>query len=449
MNNKRKRSGVFRNLFILFFLSVPILCAAATSVEVQENIDTLVATNKCVECNLAGAELNRLDLSGADLRGADLSNATFFLADLSNTDLRGAIMRGTQLGGADLAGADLRQADLRGVKMAGAYLVGARIDGTFSDVSVTDEKGFQDVVEKTYIPDDTVPKKVPENQNVTIGERRDFNPVPPQIDQAEKMLVDKQEDGSAQQDAPPIKQVSPVNDVVVKYEPAEPPAEIQEQDLPLPDGTLQKRDEQTAENLSESDMDENALQDKSKTAAPVSAQEEETGTTAPVEKMEPVTNTKPLVQSVAESNSEPVEKKDPKFDENELLPDSPAIEESAAEALLGQQSLVKQVSKSKKCYGCNLAGSDFSGKNLGGADLEGSDFTGANLENADFAGANLKGVSFRNARLIKAKFNGADLYKADFSGADLSGATFKKALIDEVNFQDAVGYGDLMLSQPQ
>ena len=424
------------------------MCIAATSVEVQENIDTLVATNKCVGCNLSGAELNRLDLSGAELQGADLSNATFFLADLSSADLRGAIMRGTQLGGADLAGADLRQADLRGVKIAGAYLVGARIDGTFSDVSVTDDKGFQDVVEKTYIPDDTVPKKVPENQNVTIGERRDFNPVPPQIDTAEQMSVDMQGDGPAQKDAPPIKQVSPVNDVVVKYEPAEQSEEIIEQDLTPPAGTVQKSDDQTAENLPEADIIETSLQDKSETAAPVSAEKEDTGGSAPTEKKVSVAKSTPPVESVAEGNDELAEKEEPKLDENKQLPHSPGVEEAVVEALPEQLSLVKQVSKSKKCYGCNLAGSDFSGKNLKGADLEGSDFSGANLENANFEGANLKGVSFRNARLNKAKFNGADLYKADFSGADLTGATFKKALIDDVNFQEAIGYGDLMRTQP-
>ena len=448
-NSKRTNSIVFRTLGILFFSAVPMVGTAATSIEVQENIDTLVRTNTCAECNLSGAELNRLDLSGADLRGADLSNATFFLTDLSGADLRGAVMRGTQLGGADLAGADLRQADLRGVRIAGAYLVGARIDGTFSEVSVTDDEGFQDVVEKTYIPDDTVPKKVPENQNVTIGERRDFTPVPPQIDQAEMTVSDEQEGGPVRQDAPPIKEVSPVNDVVVKYEPVEQAGELADTDKKLPVDSVQKSAEQMAENPPPAAIVENTLKDNNTAAAPVSLQEEKTDISTPTEQLEPLTTTPSPVNSAAEADDARLEKTAEKIDTTEQLPDSPDSEEPAAQALPGHLALVKQVSKSKKCYGCNLAGSDFSGKNLDGADLEGSDFSGANLENTDFEDANLKGVSFRNARLIKAKFNGADLYRADFSGADLTGATFKKALIDEANFQDAVGYGELMLAPPQ
>jgi uncharacterized protein YjbI with pentapeptide repeats len=122
------------------------------------------------------------------------------------------------------------------------------------------------------------------------------------------------------------------------------------------------------------------------------------------------------------------------------------VTNDVSQDLLEQQ---KRLSKYKKCYNCNLAGSDFSGKNLDGADLEGSDFTGANLEKADFENANLKGVSFRNANLKNAKFNKADLYKADFTGADLTGAEFNKALTDETNFQDTIGYGSLMINQPE
>ena len=153
-----------------------MLYSANVSVEVQENIDSLVMTNSCVDCNLTGADLNRLNLSGADLRGADLSNATFYLADLSDANLSGAILQGTQFGGADLAGADLRNADLRGVKLSGAYLVGCKFDGSFTEVAVSDTGAELETVEKTYIPDDSVPKKVPEKKQVNIAERRDFGP---------------------------------------------------------------------------------------------------------------------------------------------------------------------------------------------------------------------------------------------------------------------------------
>ena len=450
MKNKRNCGGVLGVLCLLFFSLAPMLCFAAVSVEVQENIDTLVRTNKCVDCNLSGAELNRLDLSGADLRGADLSGATFFLADLSNADLRGAKMNGTQLGGADLADADLRQADLRGVKIAGAYLVGARVDGTFSDVSVTDEQGFQSVTEKTYIPDDAVSKKAAQQKNVTIGDRRDFGPVPPQIDQARKVSADKQGSGPDQQDAPPVKTVSPVEELVVTHEPVGQDAEIT-----APAGNHnsslagQNQSGQAEESLPGANVSNSAANNVRESAGTVPVEEEMVATIDLNDKTAPVKGDEFSERPIAEVDNVQAETKDPEINGDQPMPDQASIEEAAGEVLPDLVVLQKQVAKSRKCYACDLAGSDFSGKNLDGGDFEGSDFTGAMLEGADFEDANLKGVSFKNARLKNAKFNGADLYKADFSGADLTGAEFSKTLIDEANFENANGYGELMLNQPQ
>jgi uncharacterized protein YjbI with pentapeptide repeats len=441
-----KNTGAVFTFFFLFLLTSS-LHAAGPSVEVLENIDTLVQTKACVNCNLAGAELNRLDLSGADLRGADLSNATFFLADLSQADLRGAILRGTQFGGADLADADLRQADLRGVKIAGAYLVGCRIDGTFSDVSVTGDEGFEEVVEKTYIPDDAVPKKMPENQQVSIADRRDFGPVPPQVERSQTIPAGASERGPAQPAAPPLKKASVVSELVVKYEPADLEEASLGQDSGQATAILPAEEEQVVSR--QQPLVAMSTSEAQKTGDIVAADQGETGISDPDEKTQSERQASAPALPESPDEGEPVETEDGTIKAAKQIAESEITGDAAAEVSPELVALETQVKKSRKCYGCNLAGSDFSGANLDSADLEGSDFTGANLENSDFEDANLKGVSFKNARLKNAKFSGADLYKADFSGADLTGAEFKEALIDETNFQDAVGYSGLMVTGSQ
>jgi uncharacterized protein YjbI with pentapeptide repeats len=508
-------------LLVLFFSSVSMLYSANVSVEVQENIDSLVMTNTCVDCNLTGADLNRLNMSGADLRGADLSNATFFLADLSDANLSGAILRGTVFAGADLAGADLRQADLRGVKMAGAYLVGSKFDGSFSEVSVSDDSARLEPIEKTYIPDDSVPKKAPDKQQVNIAERRDFGPVPPQLNPSAGSAAEMKGDSPVDTSAPAKKTSSPPENIVVQHENIEPADKNNKQDLIL-DQVPKKVKAQTENNSIKSETEKSDLVEVSETdifvspeaenaPAGVSDEKEEnpplkeemavdnnkeetvpaepyvSEAEAPVAELEQkVIETDILVSpeskdaavgSTDEKEENPPLKEEMAVDnkKEETVPVEPHVSEAEAPAgemaqkvgedqqLIASETIVedkkeaspellnqqKQLKKYKKCYNCNLAGSDFSGENLDSADLEGSDFTGANLEKVDFEDANLKGVSFKNAILKNAKFNGADLYKADFSGADLTGAEFKKALIDETNFQGATGYDSLMLNEPQ
>ena len=193
------------HLFSLLFFSF-LICSPShgqnVSIEVQENIDQLIRTNSCVNCDLSGADLNRMNLSGADLRDSNLTNTTFFLADLSGANLSGADLNGSQFGGADLAEADLRGADLRGAEMSGAYLRGALLDDSPSDAT-TQEEG--DTQPPAHTPQ-TAPEETDENQ-VVIGKRMDFNPVPPTLTPSgknkpvEKILA-------TTIDAPPIKTVA-------------------------------------------------------------------------------------------------------------------------------------------------------------------------------------------------------------------------------------------------
>lgn len=103
---------------------------------VQQNIETLLKTRSCVNCNLEKAKLFMVDLTGADLTGANLSMANMNASTLTNSILTGTTMTDSTLIGSILMGADLSTADLTGASLLGADLIGA--DLTKSDLTGAD-----------------------------------------------------------------------------------------------------------------------------------------------------------------------------------------------------------------------------------------------------------------------------------------------------------------------
>jgi uncharacterized protein YjbI with pentapeptide repeats len=101
---------------------------AGATASVSDNIEKLIKTNSCRDCNFEGGNLNRLELEGADLEGANLSKAKLYLTNLAGANLKNSRLCNAGLGGADLANADLRGADLTGTSLNGAYTVGALFD---------------------------------------------------------------------------------------------------------------------------------------------------------------------------------------------------------------------------------------------------------------------------------------------------------------------------------
>ena len=109
------------------------------------NIQRLMITNQCYECDLVGADLSNAHLIGADLRGAVLTGANFSWSNLEGADLEGATLTGADFTGSFLTNASLAntnldnvnfsQAILHDVDVAGASmenlnLAGATIEGT-------------------------------------------------------------------------------------------------------------------------------------------------------------------------------------------------------------------------------------------------------------------------------------------------------------------------------
>jgi len=101
---------------------------SAESTTPQQNLERLIKSRSCRDCNLQELNLNRLDLSGVDVEGADLSRTKLYLTNLSGANLKNTKLNGAIFGGADLGGADLRGADLQGTSLDNAYLGEALLD---------------------------------------------------------------------------------------------------------------------------------------------------------------------------------------------------------------------------------------------------------------------------------------------------------------------------------
>ena len=98
----------------LFGLCLFFFVAASWEVGAWDKIDyqRLMATKKCVKCDLteaylSGADLVFTNLSGANLSGADLSDANLFYTNLSTADLSGAYLSGADLNEENMSAANL------------------------------------------------------------------------------------------------------------------------------------------------------------------------------------------------------------------------------------------------------------------------------------------------------------------------------------------------------
>ncbi|MCG8362726.1 MAG: pentapeptide repeat-containing protein [Pseudanabaenales cyanobacterium] len=80
-----------------------------------DQVQQLINTLECQNCDLSNAGLQDLDLSGANLKQANLNGVDLRGADLSDAQLQGATLHAAKLGDANLTGAT-------GVKLAGAIL---------------------------------------------------------------------------------------------------------------------------------------------------------------------------------------------------------------------------------------------------------------------------------------------------------------------------------------
>jgi tetratricopeptide (TPR) repeat protein len=103
---------------------VVLLTAIAVPVQAENlsDLNQLLGTKKCPQCDLSNTGLVQADLTGSHLAGANLAGANLSQANLKGADLRGADLAGTSLYGANLTGANLTDANLTGTDLRNAYV---------------------------------------------------------------------------------------------------------------------------------------------------------------------------------------------------------------------------------------------------------------------------------------------------------------------------------------
>ena len=97
------------------------------------DLNQLLGSKKCSECDLSDAGLVQADLIGSDLTAANLAGANLSQANLKGANLTGANLAGASLHGANLTGANLTGANLTGTDLRNAYVNNANLDGVDLD----------------------------------------------------------------------------------------------------------------------------------------------------------------------------------------------------------------------------------------------------------------------------------------------------------------------------
>ena len=90
-----------------------------------EHVEKLRTTNRCRNCDLAGADLQGANLAGADLVGANLAGANLSGANLAGAYIVHVDLTGTNLSGANLTGARLIDSNLNTARLTNARLANA------------------------------------------------------------------------------------------------------------------------------------------------------------------------------------------------------------------------------------------------------------------------------------------------------------------------------------
>lgn len=134
-----------KRILLLATCAIAVSTAAKTEAANPDQVQRLLKTNQCPNCDLSGADLKDTNLFGANLananlKGANLSGSNLGFANLTNVDATGANLTGTYLDRATLENTNFTQADLSeaslknamtsGVQFSGATLKGANLERT-------------------------------------------------------------------------------------------------------------------------------------------------------------------------------------------------------------------------------------------------------------------------------------------------------------------------------
>ena len=83
-----------KTFLVLFLVSV---ISQTVLAYVAEDVQRLLETNSCEQCDLSQANLREVDLKYANLNGADLTGANLTAADLGHANIDGSNFSGADL----------------------------------------------------------------------------------------------------------------------------------------------------------------------------------------------------------------------------------------------------------------------------------------------------------------------------------------------------------------
>jgi tetratricopeptide (TPR) repeat protein len=114
-----------------FFSLIASLTTIAISLPSQaeslSDLNQLLNSKKCSQCDLSNSGLVQANLIGVDLAQANLVGANLSQANLTGANLTGANLTGASLYGANLTGANLTGANLSGTDLRTAYVANANL----------------------------------------------------------------------------------------------------------------------------------------------------------------------------------------------------------------------------------------------------------------------------------------------------------------------------------
>ena len=91
----------------------------------EEDLEKLLKTNTCINCDLSGADFKKANFSYANLQGSNLNGANLWRADFSNSNLKNCSIEQ-----ANLKRVNFKNANLNGATFSWSIIRHAIMDGS-------------------------------------------------------------------------------------------------------------------------------------------------------------------------------------------------------------------------------------------------------------------------------------------------------------------------------
>lgn len=141
--------SIFKSMKPQLLIAIATLATMAISLPSQgeslNDLNQLLNTKKCPQCDLSNSGLVQANLTGVELIQANLTGANLSQANLTGANLAGVNLAGASLNGANLTNANLTGANLAGTDLRNTYLTNANLRGVDLDSAYLE--GIKDIPE--------------------------------------------------------------------------------------------------------------------------------------------------------------------------------------------------------------------------------------------------------------------------------------------------------------